>query len=71
VKKKKPIKVRLYYLNRTQRDVIEELHRRGHRIDASDFGKAISGKISFPYTRKAITDADEIITAWEQERKRA
>lgn len=64
-----PVKVRLFFLGKTQRQVVAELNRRGHKIDASDFGKAISGKIKYPYAEKALREAEAIISQWENEHK--
>lgn len=62
------IKVRLAELGRKQAELIPELSKKGLKVNPTELSLAISGRVQQPKTDKILSAANEIVSAWENER---
>lgn len=62
------IKVRLAELGRKQVELIPELAKQGLSVNPTELSLAILGRSQQPKAEKILSVANEIISAWENER---
>lgn len=63
------IKVRLAELGRKQAELIPELSKKGLKVNPTELSLAISGRVQQPKTDKILSAANEIVSAWEREKR--
>lgn len=63
------IKVRLAELDRKQAELIPELSKKGLKVNPTELSLAISGRVQQPKTDKILSAANEIVAAWESEKR--
>lgn len=59
--------VRLVKLRKKQVDIIRELKKRHIKVAESEFSRFINGIESTPKSELVLSEADKIVTEWEQE----
>ena len=64
-----PTRLRLYQLDKTQRDLLDEIRARGIRCSRSELSDALTGAQASPKATMLRNVADEIVTEWEREPK--
>lgn len=61
------IRAKLVELNKTNLDVVKELHNRGIHADPSEFSKAINKKRLTRKSDEIVAETLKIIEEWEQD----
>lgn len=64
------IKARTITLGRNLKDLIPELEKKGIRTNQTELSKALSGIGQQPKHQEIVSEANKIVTDWEQEQAR-
>lgn len=62
------IKARLADLQMTSRELIDELNKRGYKVDTADFSNYINGRKQGATADRVTAEADKILMEWENKR---
>jgi hypothetical protein len=65
------IPVRLAQLRKHQTDIIKELRKRGIKVSQSEFSLWVNGVDDPPKSVLVLSEADKILTGWENDAERA
>lgn len=64
-----PTRLRLYQLDKTQRDLLEAIRARGIRCTPSELSDTLTGSLVSPKATMLRNVAEEIVTDWENKAK--
>lgn len=64
-----PTRLRLYQLDKTQRDLLKAIRARGVRCSPSELSETLTGALVSPKATMLRNVADSILTEWEQRTK--